>query len=84
MECQNGAARQSQSYSQAHTRAFTETKAYSPYGGDSENRKAMFAALKAEELEKALTASEKALASNYLDINAHFVTFAANKRLGLF
>ncbi len=63
--------------------AFTETKAYSPYGGDSENRKAMFAALKAEEFEKALTASEKVLASNYLDINAHFVAFAANKRLGL-
>jgi len=63
--------------------AFTETKEYSPYGGNSENRKAMFAALKAEEFEKALTVSEKALASNYLDINAHFVAFAANKRLGL-
>ena len=63
--------------------AFTETKEYSPYGGDSDNSKAMFAALKAEEFEKALTASEKALASNFLDINAHFVSFAANKRLGL-
>jgi hypothetical protein len=61
--------------------AYTETKEYSPYGGDSESRKAMFAALKAEEYEKALTESEKILAANYLDINAHFVAYAANNHL---
>jgi hypothetical protein len=62
--------------------AYTETKDYSPYGGDSENRTAMFAALKAEEYEKALASSEKILAANYLDINAHFVAYAANRHLG--
>jgi hypothetical protein len=62
--------------------AYTETKQYSPYGGDSENRKAMFEALKAEEYDKALASSEKLLASNDLDINAHFVAFAANRHLG--
>jgi len=63
--------------------AYTETKQYSPYGGDSENRKAMFAALNAKEYDKALASSEKILASNYLDINAHFVAYAANRHLGV-
>ncbi len=62
--------------------AYTETKQYSPYGGDSEARKAMFAALKTEEYEKALTSSEKILATNYLDINAHFGAYVANRELG--
>ena len=62
--------------------SYTETKQYSPYGSDSENRKAMFEALKAEGYEKALALSEKILAANYLDINAHFVAFAANRYLG--
>lgn len=63
--------------------AYTETKLYSPYGGDSENRKAMFAALNAREYDKALASSEKVLASNYLDINAHFAAYAANRHLGV-
>ncbi len=62
--------------------AYTETKEYSPYGGDSEARKAMFAALKTEEYEKALASSEKILAANYLDINAHFGAYVANRELG--
>ncbi|HEY8188648.1 MAG TPA: DUF4919 domain-containing protein [Pyrinomonadaceae bacterium] len=61
--------------------AYTETKQYSPYGGDSKNEEAMFAALKAAEYEKALASSEKILAANYLDINAHFGAFAANRHL---
>lgn len=61
--------------------AYTETKDYSPYGGDSESRTAMFVALKAEDYDKALASSEKILASNYLDINAHFVAYAANRHL---
>ncbi|HXL80258.1 MAG TPA: DUF4919 domain-containing protein [Pyrinomonadaceae bacterium] len=62
--------------------AYTETKQYSPYGGDREARKAMFAALKTEEYEKALAASEKILAANYLDINAHLGAYIANRELG--
>jgi hypothetical protein len=62
--------------------AYTETKQYSPYGGDREARKAMFAAFNAEENEKAFSLSEKILAANYLDINAHFIAYAANRRLG--
>jgi hypothetical protein len=62
--------------------AYTETKQYSPYGGDRETRKAMFAALNAKEYENALASSEKILAANYLDINAHFGAFVANRELG--
>lgn len=62
--------------------AYAETKLYSPYGGDRVGRKAMFAALNAREFEAALKHSEKALETNYLDMNAHFVAFAAQKELG--
>ena len=61
--------------------AYTETKDYSPYG-DAENRKAMFMALNAREYEKALTESDKILALNYVDLNAHFVAFVAHRQLG--
>ena len=61
---------------------YTETAAYSPYGGDAESRKAMFAALKAQEYEKVLASAEQVLAKNYLDINGHFGCFAAHRRLG--
>ncbi len=61
--------------------AYTETKQYDPYGGSLDVRDAMFAALNAKENDKALEASAKLLASNYLDINAHFVAYAANKNL---
>lgn len=62
--------------------AYTETKQYSPYGGDSETRKAMFAVLNAKQYAEALASSEKILAANYLDINAHFGAFVANRELG--
>jgi len=62
--------------------AYTETKQYKPYGGDRETRKAMFEAINAKEYDQAFLLSEKILASNYLDINAHFVAYAANKHLG--
>jgi Domain of unknown function (DUF4919) len=62
--------------------AYTETKQYSPYGGDRETRKAMFAALNAKEYEKTLASSEKILTANYLDINAHFGAYVANRELG--
>ena len=62
--------------------AYTETAVYSPYGGDVESRKAMFAALNGKEYEKVLANAEKILAKNYLDINGHFGCFAAHNRLG--
>jgi len=62
--------------------AYTETQQYRPYGGDSEARKAMFAALKGEEYEKALASSENILTANYLDINGHFGAYVANRELG--
>ncbi|MEO7971048.1 MAG: DUF4919 domain-containing protein [bacterium] len=62
--------------------AYTETKQYSPYGGDRETRKAMFAALKDKQYDQALSSSEKILAANYLDINAHFSAYVANRELG--
>ena len=62
--------------------AYTETKQYSPYAGDKENRKAMFAALNAKQYEAALAASEKMLAANYVDMNAHFGAFVSHRELG--
>jgi Domain of unknown function (DUF4919) len=61
---------------------YTETKQYSPYGGDGNSKKAMIAELEAGEYEKALASGEKVLAANYLDVDAHFVAFAANRHLG--
>jgi hypothetical protein len=62
--------------------AFTETKQYNPYGGDRETRNAMFVALKDKQYDQALISSEKILAANYLDINAHFGAYVANRELG--
>lgn len=62
--------------------AYTETKQYSPYGGDRETRKAMFVALNGKQYDQALSSSEKILAANYLDINAHFGAYVANRELG--
>lgn len=62
--------------------AYTETEQYSPYGGDKESRKAMFAALNAKQYETALAASEKLLAANYVDMNAHFGAYVSNRELG--
>lgn len=62
--------------------AFTETPDYSPYGGDREARRNMFASLNAKEYEQALEPAGKILAKNYVDLNAHFVSYVANRELG--
>ena len=62
--------------------AYTETEAYSPYGGDRESRQAMFAAINAREYDKTLENAEKILSKNYLDINAHFGCFVGHRGLG--
>jgi Domain of unknown function (DUF4919) len=62
--------------------AYTETTNYSPYGGDRETRKAMFAALSAKEYDHAVEFAEKILAKNYVEINAHFVAYVAHRESG--
>ena len=62
--------------------AYTETKQYNPYGSDREMRQAMFTALNGKQYDQALLSSEKILAANYLDINAHFGAYVANRELG--
>lgn len=62
--------------------AYTETTDYSPYGGDRETRKQMFAALNAKEFDSAVEAAEKILAKNFVEINAHFVSYVAHRESG--
>jgi hypothetical protein len=62
--------------------AYTETKEYNPYAGQTDDRKAMFAALNAKDYAAALAASEKMLAANYIDMNAHFGAFVSHRELG--
>jgi hypothetical protein len=61
--------------------AYTETSAYSPYGGDAESRRAMFDAIKVREFDKALQNAETVLAKNYLDIMGHFGCFVSHREL---
>jgi Domain of unknown function (DUF4919) len=62
--------------------SYTETREYSPYDGDREARKAMFAALSGGKWDEALEQSAKILEKNYVDINGHFGALAANTRKG--
>jgi hypothetical protein len=62
--------------------AYTETSDYSPYGGDRETRKKMFAALNAKEFDAAVESAEKILAKNFVEINAHFVAYVAHREAG--
>jgi hypothetical protein len=62
--------------------AYTETKSYSPYGGNIEARKAMFSAHKARQFEKALEQADKILADNFVEINAHYVAHISHRELG--
>lgn len=61
--------------------AYTETPAYSPYGGDRDTRQKMFAALNAKEFDQAIESAEKILAKNFVEINAHFVSYVAQREL---
>ena len=67
---------------QALRLAYTDTKAYGPYGGDAEARKAMFAALRANEYDKALERATEILGRNFMDIMGHFGSFVAHRELG--
>src|SRR2546421_511664 len=63
--------------------AYADSSRYSPYGGDSEAQKAMFAAMRASQWDEALKQSAKILEKNYVDINAHFGAFVANHEKGI-
>ena len=63
--------------------AYAESSRYSPYGGDSEAQKAMFAAMRASQWDEVLKQSAKILEKNYVDINAHFGAFVANHEKGI-
>lgn len=62
--------------------AFTETKDFDPYGPDKEMQKAMFAALSEKDYAKTLELAEKTLLANYVEINAHFCAYIAERELG--
>jgi len=62
--------------------AYTETQEYGPYGRDAAARTKMFAALKADEFDKALEIAGATLAGNYMDIMGHFGCFVAHRELG--
>src|SRR2546428_13304896 len=62
--------------------AFTDTPAYSPYGGDTNLRKQMFGPLKSKEFYKTLEKAEKILAANDLGINGHLGAMLAHPELG--
>ena len=62
--------------------AYTETPEYHPYGGDRDTRQKMFASLQAKQFDQAVESAEKILATNFVEINAHFVAYVANRELG--
>ena len=61
--------------------AYTESAGYAPYGGNSEARKAMIAALNEKNYDKAREYAEGILQKNYVDITAHIVASAAYREL---
>ncbi len=62
--------------------AYAETEQYSPYGGDRDARRAMFAAINSGDWDEAWKQSAKILEKNYVDINGHFGAFVASARKG--
>jgi hypothetical protein len=61
---------------------YADSSHYSPYRGDGDTQKAMFAAMNAEKWDEALKQSAKILEENYVDINAHVVADIANRSKG--
>ncbi|MDT7687504.1 MAG: hypothetical protein QOE46_263 [Acidobacteriota bacterium] len=61
---------------------YTETKDYNPYGNDRAERQAMFAALSNKKWDEVLKHSEKMLEKNYVDLNAHYGAYVAQREKG--
>lgn len=62
--------------------AFADTENYSSGGGDKETRNKMFDLIDNKKYKDALKLAEESLAKNYVDMNTHFIAFAAHKELG--
>lgn len=62
--------------------AFTNTKAYSPYGGDRDGQKAAFAALDNKNYKDAAKSAEKMLEEDYVDMEAHIAASLGYEGLG--
>jgi hypothetical protein len=62
--------------------SYADTSEYNPYGSDRDTRLKMFAALKAKEFQQAVESAEKILASNFVELNAHFAAYVGNRELG--
>jgi hypothetical protein len=61
--------------------AYTESQGYAPYGGDSEGRKSMLAALNDKNYDKAVEHAGNILKQKYVDIIAHLVSSIAYNEL---
>jgi len=62
--------------------AYAETKDFNPYGPDKEIQKSMFEALNVKDHAKTLELAETILKTDYVDINAHFCAYVAQRELG--
>lgn len=62
--------------------AYTQTKNYSAYGTDAEEKNKLFKALSEKRYKDVLPVAEGILKTNYVDMNAHFTSFVAYRELG--
>jgi hypothetical protein len=62
--------------------SYTETKEYSSFGVDPEERSKLFKALDEKKYKEAIALAEGILKTNYVEMNAHFVSFVAYRELG--
>lgn len=62
--------------------SYTETKQYSPYGTDSEQRRKLFKAVNDKKYKDALKVADEILDTNYVDMNAHMGASISYRELG--
>lgn len=62
--------------------AYAQSADYHPYGGDAGPRRAMIAAFKAGQCNEALAAADKVLDADYLDLDAHYISFSCQSKAG--
>ena len=62
--------------------AFTHTKNYSPYGGDRDGQKILFAAIDKKNYKDAVKKAEELLKDDYVDMDAHVGASLAYRGLG--
>lgn len=62
--------------------SYTETKDYSSYGIDAQERSNMFRLLNEKNYKEAIKAAEKILKTNYVEMNSHMVMAIGHRELG--